>query len=83
VKQPSLSNRKVRRRPGEKASGYPPIVSFEILESGEVKNAWVKRSSGMADVDALALDWVRLALYRKRPGCGVITSQASVIIDFR
>jgi len=80
-KQPSSPNHKVRRRQGEKAGGYAPIVTFEILESGEVRNARIKRSSGMAEIDALALDWVRSAQYGMRPGCGVTTSDSSVDID--
>ena len=82
VRQPTSPNHEVRRHQGEKATGYAPIVTFEILESGEVRNARIKRSSGMANVDALALDWVRSAQYGMRPGCGVITSDASVDIDF-
>ena len=42
-------------RKGEKSTGYPPIVAFEILESGEVTNAFVKRSSGFANVDNYAV----------------------------
>jgi TonB family protein len=70
-------------RKGEKSSGYAPLITFEILESGEVTNARVKRSSGVSDIDALALDWARSAKYNKRPGCGVVKSRASVVVDRR
>jgi TonB family protein len=70
-------------RKGEKSSGYAPLITFEILESGEVTNARVKRSSGVSDIDALALDWARSARYKKRPGCGIVKSRASVVVDRR
>jgi len=59
-----------------------PVIAFEIMESGEVMNARLERSSGIADIDAYALSWMRSARYNKRPGCGVIESKAAVIIDF-
>jgi len=70
-------------RKGEKSTGYSPIVAFEILESGDVGNAFVKRSSGFANVDKYALTWVRETKYNKRPGCGVIGTQALVTIDLQ
>jgi TonB family protein len=70
-------------RKGEKSTGYSPIVVFEILESGDVANAFLKRSSGFANVDNFALTWVREAKYNKRPGCGVIETQANVTIDWQ
>jgi len=74
---------RIRVRKGEKSTGYSPIVAFEILESGEVANALVKRRSGIADVDNYALTWVQETKYRMRPGCGVIETQADVTIDWR
>jgi TonB family protein len=70
-------------RKGEKATGFSPIIAFEITESGEVQKARVKRSSGIADIDAYALNWIQSAKYNNRPGCGLVTSQASVNIHFR
>ena len=70
-------------RKGEKSTGYSPIVAFEILESGDVANAFVKRSSGFANVDNYALAWVRGAKYSERPGCGAIETQAAVTIDWQ
>jgi TonB family protein len=65
---------------GEKPSGFSPIIAFEILESGEVANAHVKRSSGFADIDAYALHSVQGTKYNRRPGCGVIESEAVVSV---
>jgi len=70
-------------RKGEKSTSYSPIVAFEILESGEVANAIVQRSSGIANVDEYALTWVRQTRYSKRSGCGVVETQADVTIDWR
>jgi TonB family protein len=70
-------------RKGEKSTGYSPIVAFDILESGDVANAFLKRSSGFTNVDNYALTWVRETKYNKRPGCGVIETQADVTIDWR
>ena|SRR5438309_9533666 len=74
---------RIRIRKGEEPSGYSAIVAFEILESGEVANAFVKRSSGIADVDSRAVTWIRATKYNKRSGCGVIETQAGVTIDWR
>jgi TonB family protein len=68
-------------RKGEKVTGAP-LISFQILESGEVTNASVKRSSGLANVDRYALDWIRGTKYNARSGCGVIESEASVLIHW-
>jgi len=70
-------------RKGEKSTGYTPIVAFEILESGDVADAIVKRSSGIANGDTYALTWVRETKYSKRPGCGVIETQADITIEWR
>ena len=68
---------------GEKGIKAPPIVTFEILESGEVVNARIHRSSGVADLDRKAMQWIRSARYNHRPGCGVLMSTASVIVHPR
>ena len=68
---------------GEKVYGLSPIIAFDILESGEVANASVKRSSGISDVDSYALTSVREMRFAKRLGCGVTESQADVTIDWR
>jgi TonB family protein len=68
---------------GEKSTGYVPLVSFEILESGEVSNVQLKRSSGFANVDKYALDGIRNTKFNSREGCGVIETEATVNIDWR
>jgi hypothetical protein len=72
---------RVRIRRGEKLA-YSPVVSFEILESGEVVSATLKRSSGIHEIDSCALEWAKGTKYNKRIGCGVIESDAVVIVDF-
>ena len=74
---------KIAAAKGEKGIKAAPIVTFEILESGEVVNARIQRSSGMADLDRKALSWIRAARYNSRPGCGVIESTTSVIVHPR
>lgn len=66
---------------GEKYT-HSPVVSCEILESGEVANVFLKRSSGVADADKYALDWVRELKYNARPECGVIETDVVVTIDW-
>ncbi len=57
-----------------------PLMTYEIQDSGEVTNVALKRSSGMSRVDACALAWVKSFRYNKRPGCGIVESQVSVLI---
>jgi hypothetical protein len=69
-------------RKGEKSTGYPPVIAFEILDSGELANAHVKRTSGVADIDAYALNWISGIKYNSRPGCATLESEATVLVDF-
>jgi|ERR1700690_2021055 len=73
----------IHTRPGEKPTGFSPIIAFQILDTGEVTQAHVKRSSGTADIDTYALNSIRGTKYNRRSGCGVIESQAVVSIDWR
>jgi TonB family protein len=82
-KQQSLpKNVTVRTRKDEKATGYPPLISFLIMESGRVAHARVKRSSGFAEIDRYALEWIRGKKYNTRSGCGVIATEADVLIHW-
>jgi TonB family protein len=74
--------RNMRIRTGNKTTGYTPIIAFHVLESGEVVNARVTRSSGIANEDALALRWIQALRYNNRNGCGTIEEEAVVIIDY-
>jgi TonB family protein len=69
-------------RKGEKATGHSPVIAFEILESGEVVSARVKRTSGLADRDANALDNIRWWKFNSRPGCGTIEMQSDVSLHY-
>jgi len=62
---------------------HSPLVAYEVLESGEIAHAVLKRSSGVAEADRYALKWVQELKFNKRPGCGVIESTVAVTIDFR
>jgi TonB family protein len=71
----------VRLRKDEKWTGAP-VIAYQVLESGRVVNVYVKRSSGVADLDAFAVTSVRGTKYNKRPGCGTVESETTVSIDF-
>jgi TonB family protein len=83
VKSGSPKGKSIQVRDGEKSSGFTPIISFEILETGKVNNARVKRSSGIRDIDYYALASIRSQRYNSRPGCPVIETDADVMIDFQ
>ncbi|MGH7868609.1 MAG: energy transducer TonB family protein [Candidatus Dormibacteraceae bacterium] len=84
IKQPahSYDNEQALIKKGERATGYSPLVTFEIQESGEVTNAVLKRSSGYSRIDRGALAWVKGTKYNRRPGCGVIETSMTVDIHF-
>jgi TonB family protein len=81
-KKPFSPPKGLQPRKGEKATGYSPVIAFEILESGEVVNARVKRSSDLADRDANALDNIREWKFNSRPGCGTIEMQSDVSLHY-
>jgi len=83
VKKPKLKVKTFHVREGEKSTGFTPLIAFQILESGEVTGAHVKRSSGIRDRDDVALNFVKSTKYNARPGCPVIESETGVTIDFR
>ena len=67
---PPPKQKAIRTRKGEKSTGFSPVIAFQILQSGEVAHAYVKRSSGIADVDSYALDSIQKTKYNARSGCG-------------
>src|SRR4029077_14751766 len=81
--KPARETKTFKLRKTDKPSGHDPVIAFEILESGEVVNARVARSSGVADQDAYALASIRGSKFSHRPGCGTIESTAAVTIDLR
>ena len=72
----------VHFRKGERYKNIP-IVAYQVLESGEVAHAFVKRSSGVADIDKYALYSVRELKFNERPGCLVVDSEAGITVDLR
>ncbi len=75
----SSSRKKINVKAGEKPTGYPPVIAFQILESGIVVNARVKRSSGIADRDAYALESIKKWRFDSRTGCGTVESEAVAV----
>src|SRR6266480_6668964 len=61
-------------RKGEKYKNIP-IIAYQVLESGQVAQALVKRSSGVADIDKYTLESVRQRRFNKRLGCPIVDSQ--------
>lgn len=83
AQQSSVDDRKVlRARKGDHPTGFSPIISYQILESGEVAHAQIKRSSGVAEIDSYALSSIQRTRFNRRPGCGIIDAFADVTIDF-
>lgn len=78
------ASREIRANNDAKFGGYKrsPIVSFEVDEQGKIQNVTIKRRSGSAAADDLALNFVRHWKYKPRPGCGTLESHALVTIDF-
>jgi uncharacterized protein (TIGR03435 family) len=72
----------LRVRKGEQMVTNTPIFAIEILESGEVANARMENSSGIADLDTRALQQVHAMRYNKRPGCGIWEGKISLTYDF-
>jgi hypothetical protein len=75
---PRPKQKSIHSRSRGKATGFSPIIAFQILDTGEVTQAYVKRSSGIADIDTYALNWIQETNYNTRSGCGVIETQAGV-----
>jgi hypothetical protein len=80
-KKQKMDRKTFQVRTGEKPTGFSPLISFQITESGEVINAPVKRISGIRDEDNAALDFIKSGRYYSRPGCPLIDSESSVSID--
>jgi TonB family protein len=71
-----------RPGPGE-SYRHSPVIALQITEEGSMANVRVVRSSGIKDLDARLIRGVSSWRYYPRPGCGVIESTMTVIIDFR
>jgi len=79
----SPANPEIRVRPGNKPAKQTPVISFDVLESREIRNAAVFRSSGVVDIDNYAQTSINTVRCNARPpGCGIIDSQATVNVDF-
>lgn len=76
-KRPFLPPKTFHVRNGEKATGYSPVIAFEIRE---VQKARVKRSSGISHRDTHALESIGRWRVNARPGCGTIKMESDVLI---
>jgi TonB family protein len=65
---------------GESFKGNP-VISFDVDEEGNVKDAKVVRSSGIRDVDEWVLREMKRWKYKPAPSCGLRHSQVIVTID--
>jgi penicillin-binding protein 1A len=84
VNQGSPADATILLNPVKKIPSQMPVIKFEILENGEVRNVAVQRSSGIEKIDGYALAWITTIRYEERPlGCGIIESQAAVNINYR
>jgi hypothetical protein len=82
VSHTSPATTTIHVRSGEKPSKQIPVITFEVPESGEIRNAVVAQRSGIADIDNYALESIRGMKYRERPpGCGTIENRAAVNVD--
>jgi len=77
-----VSKPNIHVRKGEKSTGYSPVIAWEVLESGEVVNTRIKRSSGIADQDAYALSTINGSKFNTRPGCGTVETEAVGLIHW-
>jgi penicillin-binding protein 1A len=76
------TNGLIHARQGEEYK-TTPVIRFEVLESGETRNAILTRSSGVADTDNYVLTSIKNMRYKERPlGCGILENQATVNVDF-
>ena len=73
---------RIRPSKGAKPTGYLPVIAFEISDSGDVADARIKRSSGIANRDSYALAFVKGWKFNSRPGCGAIETETVVMIHF-
>jgi len=64
------------RKAGEKPTGFPPVISYEILESGEVTNAQVRRCSGFSAIDKFALNQIQAMKYNSRRDVGLLRGRS-------
>jgi TonB family protein len=82
TKKPFPTPKGVHPQKGEKRTGYSPVVAFQILESGEVVDAHLKRSSGLANLDEHALNTVRGWKFNTRPDCGTVEMESTFMLHF-
>jgi len=82
VEKPKPDRRNIGVHRGEKPTGYSPLVTFQIADSGGVTNIHLKRSSGFKDIDEVALSLAKSTKYSNRRGCPVIDVEETVMVDF-
>jgi TonB family protein len=81
-KRPFLPPQTLHIRKGEKATGYSPVITFEILESGEVQKARLKRSSEISERDVHALEGIRRWRFNARRGCRTVEMESDLLTHY-
>jgi outer membrane biosynthesis protein TonB len=61
---------------GKSPQVFPPVISYEILESGEVTNAQVKRCCGFSAIDKFALNQIQAMKYNSRRDVGLLRGRS-------
>src|SRR5260370_33900685 len=83
IKRSKAKQKSVRVREGEKSTGFSPLIAFQLVESGEVINAHLKRSSRIRDIDDSALHSIQSTKSSAHACSPVIETKTTVIINFR
>lgn len=62
---------------------HSPVVSYQVDPDGTVSNVKLIRSTGVKDIDAFAVEWVKQLKYKPAPGCETLLTEVDITIDFR
>lgn len=62
---------------------HSPVVSYQVDPDGTVSNVKLVRNTGVRDIDAFAVDWVKKRKYKAAPGCESLLVEVDITIDFR
>jgi len=62
---------------------HSPVVSYAVDPDGKISSVKLVRSSGVKDIDAFVVDWVKNLRYKPAPGCETLLVETDITIDFR
>ncbi len=69
-------------RKGEKYR-HSPVVSYAVDPDGRISNVKLVRRSGVKDIDAFVVNWVKNLKYKPAPGCSAFETEMTITIDFQ